>query len=67
MDYEDDYNFLTLVFNKLNSEKHTELSELFDVLGSSPQLLKINSHVTPKYVKNRELAEKLDLVTRIDK
>jgi len=67
LDYEEDYNFLSSIFNKLGSKEYTKLSELFDVLDENSQLLNINSHIIPKYVKNRELAEELDRVTKINR
>ena len=67
LDYEEDYNFLSSIFNKLGSKEYTKLSELLDVLDANSQLLNINSHIIPKYVKNKELAEELDRVTKINR
>ena len=65
LDYEEDYKLLSLIFDKLKPKNHTNLHQLFDVLDNNPHFLEINSHIRPKYVKNKELAEELDRVTRI--
>jgi len=66
LDYQEDYEFLNSIFNKMHTKDHTKLSQLFDILGSNTQLLTINSHVNPKYVKNKKLVEELNRITKID-
>ncbi len=60
LDYPEDYKFLRNIFSNFNPESIPSLIDVFDILKTKPELLKINS-------SRKQLAVPIEVLAEIDK
>ena len=65
LDYQDDYDMLQRLFEEIDTEHAVSLKEIFNVLEKKPDIVKINSHIVPKYFSDKKLRDTLNQVTKI--